>query len=30
MPRIRQHTTTPIAISEVFNSIRDCMQLIEE
>ena len=30
MPGIRQHTTTPIAISEVFNSIWDCMQLIEE
>ena len=27
---IRQHTTTPIAIGEVFNSISDCKQLIEE
>ena len=27
---IRQHTTTPIAIGEVFNSIWDCKQLIEE
>jgi mannonate dehydratase len=25
-PGIRQHTTTPIAIGEVFNSIWDCMQ----
>ena len=27
---IRQHTTTPIAVGEVFNSIYDCQQLIEE
>jgi mannonate dehydratase len=27
---IRQHSTTPIAIGEVFNSIFDCKQLIEE
>ena len=27
---IRQHTTTPIAVGEVFNSIFDCRQLIEE
>lgn len=27
---IRQHTTVPIAIGEVFNSIWDCNQLIEE
>ena len=27
---IRQHTTTPIAIGEVFNSIFDCQQLIQE
>jgi mannonate dehydratase len=27
---IRQHTTTPIAVGEVFNSIFDCAQLIEE
>src|SRR5437660_9176134 len=27
---IRQHTTTPIAIGEVFNSIYDCQQLIQE
>ena len=27
---IRQHTTTPIAIGEVFNSIHDCQQLIQE
>jgi mannonate dehydratase len=27
---IRQHTTTPIAIGEVFNTIYDCAQLIEE
>ncbi|MBV9180045.1 MAG: D-galactonate dehydratase family protein [Acidobacteria bacterium] len=27
---IRQHTTTPIAIGEVFNTIFDCQQLIEE
>ena len=26
---IRQHTTTPIAVGEVFNSIHDCRQLIE-
>jgi mannonate dehydratase len=27
---IRQHTTTPIAVGEVFNSIHDARQLIEE
>ncbi len=27
---IRQHTTTPIAVGEVFNSIYDCQQLIQE
>ncbi len=27
---IRQHTTTPIAVGEVFNSIYDCHELIEE
>jgi mannonate dehydratase len=27
---IRQHTTTPIAVGEVFNSIWDCHQLISE
>ena len=27
---IRQHTVTPIAVGEVFNSIWDCKQLIEE
>lgn len=27
---MRQHTTVPIAIGEVFNSIWDCKQLIEE
>jgi mannonate dehydratase len=27
---IRQHTTTPIAVGEVFNSLWDCKQLIEE
>src|SRR2546422_5007957 len=27
---IRQHTTTPIAGGEVFNTIYDCQQLIEE
>jgi len=27
---IRNHTTTPIAIGEVFNSIYDCQQLIQE
>ena len=27
---IRQHTTTPIAIGEVFNSIWDCEQLLRE
>ena len=27
---IRQHTTTPIAVGEVFISIHDCRQLIEE
>ena len=27
---IRQHTTTPIAVGEVFNSIFDCHRLIQE
>jgi mannonate dehydratase len=27
---IRRHTTTPIAVGEVFNTIFDCQQLIEE
>ena len=27
---IRQHTTTPLAVGEVFNTIWDCRQLIEE
>ncbi len=27
---IRQHTTTPVAVGEVFNSIWDCQQLITE
>jgi mannonate dehydratase len=27
---IRQHTTTPLAVGEVFNSIWDCKQLISE
>jgi mannonate dehydratase len=27
---IREHTTTPIAVGEVFNSIWDCQQLITE
>jgi mannonate dehydratase len=27
---IRRHTTTPLAVGEVFNSIFDCKQLIEE
>jgi mannonate dehydratase len=27
---IRQHTTTPLAVGEVFNSIYDCEQLIKE
>jgi mannonate dehydratase len=27
---IRQHTTTPIAVGEVFNTIYDCQQLIRE
>jgi mannonate dehydratase len=27
---IRQHTTTPLAVGEVFSSIWDCKQLIEE
>ena len=27
---IRQHTTTPIAVGEVFNTIWDCQQLIRE
>jgi mannonate dehydratase len=27
---IRKHTTTPLAVGEVFNSIYDCQQLIQE
>jgi len=27
---IRHHTTTPIAVGEVFNAVHDCQQLIEE
>ena len=27
---IRQHTTTPLAAGEIFNSIFDCLTLIEE
>ena len=27
---IRQHTTTPIAVGEVFNTIYDCQTLIQE
>lgn len=27
---IRQHTTTPLAVGEVFNTIHDCYQLIQE
>jgi len=27
---IRQHTTTPLAVGEVFNSIHDCQRLIQE
>jgi|SRR5215469_1910506 len=27
---IRQHTTTPLAVGEVFNTIFDCQELIEE
>lgn len=27
---IRQHTTTPLAVGEVFNGIYDCQQLIQE
>ncbi|MDO3383089.1 D-mannonate dehydratase ManD [Gilvimarinus algae] len=27
---IRQHTTTPLAVGEVFNSIHDCRELIEQ
>jgi mannonate dehydratase len=27
---IRQHTTTPLAVGEVFNTIHDCSQLISE
>src|SRR5271154_2696252 len=27
---IRQHTTTPLAVGEVFNAIFDCQQLIQE
>jgi len=27
---IRQHTTTPLAVGEVFNTIFDCQQLIQE
>jgi mannonate dehydratase len=26
---IRQHTTTPLAVGEIFNSIHDCRELIE-
>lgn len=27
---IRQHTTTPLAVGEIFNTVWDCKQLIEE
>jgi mannonate dehydratase len=27
---VRQHTTTPLAVGEVFNSIFDCQQLVQE
>jgi len=27
---IRQHTTTPLAVGEIFNTIYDCQQLIQE
>ncbi len=27
---IRQHTTTPLAVGEIFNTIHDCRQLIQE
>ena len=27
---IRQHTTTPLAVGEIFNSVYDCHQLIQE
>jgi mannonate dehydratase len=27
---IRQHTTTPLAVGEVFNTVYDCQQLIQE
>src|SRR6185295_7772548 len=27
---VRQHTTTPLAVGEVFNAIYDCQQLIQE
>src|SRR6202000_747117 len=27
---IRRHTTTPIAVGEIFSSIYDCQQLIQE
>jgi mannonate dehydratase len=27
---VRQHTTTPIAVGEVFNTVYDCVQLLEE
>jgi mannonate dehydratase len=27
---VRQHTTTPLAVGEVFNTIYDCQQLIQE
>jgi mannonate dehydratase len=27
---VRQHTTTPLAVGEVFNAVWDCKQLIEE
>lgn len=30
MRLVRQHTTTPLAIGEVFNAIHDCRQLITE
>src|SRR5262249_38510388 len=28
--RIRQHTVTPLAVGEVFNTIWDCKQLVEQ
>ena len=27
---VRQHTTTPLAVGEIFNTIHDCYQLIQE